>query len=80
MRLLHEEDKMAGDLETVFEEGLFRYSITRERKRTERSGLGMVMLLIGLQDIRPEDGHVRFATIANALYGHQIGYGYSRLV
>ena len=67
MRLLHEEDNMAGDLEAVLEEGLFRYSITKERKRTERSGLGMVMLLIGLQDIRPEDAQVRFATMANAL-------------
>ena len=67
MRLLHEEDKMAGDHQAVFEEGLFRYSITRERKRTERSGLGMVMLLIGLQDIRSEDAQVWFATMANAL-------------
>ena len=67
MRLLHEEDNMAGDLETVLEEELFRHSITKERKRTERSALGMVMLLVGFRDMRPEDAQVRFATIAKVL-------------
>jgi len=34
----------------VLDEGLFKDTITRERKRTERSGLAMALLLLGAQD------------------------------
>ena len=50
-----------------FEPSLFKDTITRERKRTERSGLAMVMLLIGLQDDRQEGAAELFPEIANAL-------------
>lgn len=33
---------------TILDETLFKQTITRERKRTERSGMAMVLLLIGL--------------------------------
>ena len=67
MRLLCENNKMAVALQGIFDEGLFKQSITRERKRTERSGLAMVMLLIGVPDSSREDAPTRFAAIANAL-------------
>jgi lipopolysaccharide/colanic/teichoic acid biosynthesis glycosyltransferase len=51
----------------MFNEELFKHTITRERKRTERSGLAMVMLLIGIQDSRRENTSALFAGIANAL-------------
>lgn len=34
--------------QTILDETLFKLTITRERKRTERSGMAMVLLLIGL--------------------------------
>ena len=40
---------------------------TRERKRTDRSGLAMVMLLIGVQDSRHENTLALCAGIANTL-------------
>ena len=61
------EGKMVGVLHPVFDEDLFKDTVTRERKRTERSGLAMVMLLIGVQDSRPENTSALFAVIANAL-------------
>ena len=61
------EAEMVGALHTIFDEGLFKDTITRERKRTERSGLAMVMLLIGVQDSRREDTPTLFAVIADAL-------------
>ena len=39
----------------LFDEDLFKDTVTRERKRTERSGLAMVMLLVGVQDGRRLD-------------------------
>ena len=32
----------------LFDEGLIKDTVTRERKRTDRSGLAMVMLLVGV--------------------------------
>ncbi|MGH7184028.1 MAG: sugar transferase [Nitrospiraceae bacterium] len=57
----------AGSLQRFFDETLFKDTITRERKRTERSGSAMAMLLIGVQDSRREDNSTLFALIANAL-------------
>src|SRR5262249_51776795 len=47
-----DEGKRVGALHLLFDEDLFRNTVTRERKRTERSGLAMVMLLVGVQDGR----------------------------
>ena len=35
----------------AFDEDLFRDTVTRERRRADRSGLAMAMLLVGVQDI-----------------------------
>ena len=56
-----------GIFRPLFDEELFKDTVTRERKRTERSGLAMVMLLIGIQDSRPEGTPALFAGIASAL-------------
>lgn len=58
---------MIGAGQTIFEEVLFKDTITRERKRTERSGLAMALLLIGVQDSRREDRPTLFAEITNVL-------------
>jgi lipopolysaccharide/colanic/teichoic acid biosynthesis glycosyltransferase len=56
-----------GTLQAIFDEELFKDTVRRERKRTERSGLAMVMMLIGIQDSRPESTPALFAGIASAL-------------
>jgi lipopolysaccharide/colanic/teichoic acid biosynthesis glycosyltransferase len=56
-----------GIFQPIFEEELFRDTVTRERKRTDRSGLAMVILLIGVQERRPGNTPALFAGIANAL-------------
>ena len=61
------EREKVGTLQPIFDEELFRHTITRERKRTERSGLAMMLLLIGIQDSRRENTSALFAGIANAL-------------
>ncbi len=50
-----DEGERVGALHLLFDEDLFRNTVTRERKRTERSGLAMVMLLVGVQDGRRLD-------------------------
>ena len=57
----------AGIFHPIFDEELFRDTVTRERKRTDRSGLAMVMLLIGVQDSRRENTPALCAGIANTL-------------
>lgn len=56
-----------GILQTIFEEESFRDTVTRERKRADRSGLAMTMLLIAFQDSRHEDTSSLFAGIIDAL-------------
>ena len=56
-----------GTLQPILDEELFKDTITRERKRTNRSGLAMVMLLIGVEDSRRENKSALFAGIANVL-------------
>jgi lipopolysaccharide/colanic/teichoic acid biosynthesis glycosyltransferase len=58
---------MVESLQPIFDEDLFKDTIRRERKRTERSGLAMVMLLIGIQDSRPENTAALFTGLANTL-------------
>ncbi|MEP6890159.1 MAG: sugar transferase, partial [Nitrospirota bacterium] len=55
-----------GILQPVFDEELLEI-VTRERKRSDRSGLAMAMLLIGVQDSRRENTSALFAGIANTL-------------
>lgn len=62
-----EERKMGGVVPLVFDEEIFRDTITRERKRADRSGLAMVMLLVGVQDGRRDNVAALFAEIADAL-------------
>ena len=51
----------------LFDEDLFKETVTRERKRTERSGLAMVMLLVGVHDGRRLDTPSVFERVAKAL-------------
>ncbi len=67
MRLSGAKGDMVGSFQAMLDEAVFQHTITRERKRTERSGLAMVMLLIGVQDSRHEDRPIPFAVIAHAL-------------
>src|SRR5262245_27390546 len=69
MRSFSTEEKEAQNLDPVFDAPLFKASVTRERKRTDRSGLAMVMLLIGLHDSRHEEGSEPFCEVAQALLG-----------
>src|SRR5512138_2689380 len=62
-----EDTEHADGVEPIFDEGLFRASIVRERKRTERSGLTMAMLLIGLQPGRQHGGLDVFPRVAQVL-------------
>src|SRR5689334_6245081 len=61
------EQKRVEVVTPIFDSRLFKDTITRERKRTERSGLAMVTLLVGLQDSHHEDAARLFPEIANAL-------------
>ena len=56
-----------GTLQPIFDEELFKSTITRERKRTNRSELAMVLLLISVEDSRGENKSALFAGIANVL-------------
>ena len=55
-----------GIFQPIFDEELLEI-VTRERKRTDRSGLAMAMLLIGVQDSQRENTSALFAGIANVL-------------
>jgi lipopolysaccharide/colanic/teichoic acid biosynthesis glycosyltransferase len=61
------EGKKAGAFRPMFEEALFKDTIRRERKRTERSGLALAMLLVGVDDSRDEEAPSILASIAEAL-------------
>ncbi len=50
----------------LFDEGLIKDTVTRERKRTERSGLAMVMLLVGVSDGQRLDTPSVFERVAKA--------------
>jgi len=64
---LYAETERVGILQPIFDEEIFKDTVVRERKRTERSGLAMVMLLIGVQNSRRENMSALFAGIADAL-------------
>ena len=50
MRLSGDEGQLVGAPRTIFDEEVFKHTITKERKRAERSGLVMGLLLIGIED------------------------------
>jgi lipopolysaccharide/colanic/teichoic acid biosynthesis glycosyltransferase len=60
------ERERVGIIQPIFDEELLEI-VTRERKRTDRSGLSMALLLIGVQDSRRENTLALFAGIDNAL-------------
>ena len=66
LRSISSETKEAQNPDPVFDAPLFKASIARERKRTDRSGLAMVMLLIDLHNDRHEEGS-QFCEIAQTL-------------
>ncbi|MDZ4854900.1 MAG: sugar transferase [Nitrospirota bacterium] len=51
----------------LFDEDLFKDTVTRERKRTERSGLAMVLLLVGVHDGRRENTCALFEKVVQVL-------------
>ena len=61
------ERERDGTLHPIFDEALFRATVTRERKRTDRSGRAMAMLLVGVQESRRENQPALVAGIAGAL-------------
>ncbi len=68
MSLCAENGRQRGRAyQPIFDEESFRATVTRERKRTERSGLAMVMVLISVRSSRLEDTSALFVKIANAL-------------
>lgn len=60
------EDEEATHL-IILDEEFFKQAITRERKRTERSGMAMVLLLIGLPNRSSEQGMAHTVVVANTL-------------
>lgn len=60
------EDGEATHL-VILNEEVFKQAITLERKRTERSGMAMVLLLISLPNRSSEQGVAYGAVVANAL-------------
>lgn len=67
MRLSGDEGQLVGAPRTIFDEEVFKHTITKERKRAERSGLVMGLLLIGIEDSPLENRGAQFALIADAL-------------
>ena len=62
-----DEGEKTGALHLLFDEDLFKDTVTRERKRTERSGLAMVMLLVAVQDGQHLDTPSVFERVAKSL-------------
>jgi hypothetical protein len=61
------EREKGGTVPLVFDEDIFRDTVTRERKRADRSGLAMAMLLIGAQDSLHDNRPALFAGIVDAM-------------
>jgi lipopolysaccharide/colanic/teichoic acid biosynthesis glycosyltransferase len=61
------ERKRDGMRTSLFEDMFFRDLITRERKRADRSGLAMAMLLVGLRDSRDEQDPALLSRVAETL-------------
>lgn len=65
--IAHEAVDMTGQRPKLLDERLFKQAITRERKRADRSGLAMVLLLVGLPNRSGEQGRADDAVVKNAL-------------
>ncbi len=63
----HQDSDMTKQQSLLLDECLFKQAVTRERKRTERSGLAMVLLLIGLPNRSGEQKAAEATSVANAL-------------
>lgn len=61
------EEDLAATCRTILNESDFKQVLTRERKRTERSGMAMALFLIGLPNGSGEQGMADSAVVANAL-------------
>ena len=61
-----DEGERVGVLHPLFDEDLFKGTVTRERKRAERSGLTMVMLLVDVQHGQRVDAPSMFEEIGRA--------------
>jgi lipopolysaccharide/colanic/teichoic acid biosynthesis glycosyltransferase len=66
MRSLFAKRERIGALEPIFDEEIMEI-VTRERKRTDRSGLAMAILLIGVRDCQHANTPALFAVVAEAL-------------
>ena len=62
-----EAEEKAEVMPSMLGEAFFRRTIRRERKRTERSGLAMVLLVIGIREIHGEGRSALFDEVAKAL-------------
>lgn len=67
MPLVSAAGKKAAASSLILGESAFKRTIRRERKRTERSGLAMVLLLIGTQDCPGENKSALLSEIAKAI-------------
>ncbi|MBX3347807.1 MAG: sugar transferase [Nitrospira sp.] len=63
----HKDIDMTKNHSPLLDERLFRQAVTRERKRTERSCLAMVLLLIGLPNRSGEQEAADATRVTNAL-------------
>jgi lipopolysaccharide/colanic/teichoic acid biosynthesis glycosyltransferase len=63
----HADVDMTGQCPLLLDERRFKQAVTRERKRADRSGLAMALLLIGLPNSVREHGSADSAVVANAL-------------
>jgi len=61
------EGDVTGQYQMPLDERLFKQAVTRERKRADRSGLTMVLLLVGLPNRSGKQGMAHAAVVANAL-------------
>lgn len=61
------EEKATKVLPRIIGEDLFKAAIIRERKRTERSGLAIVLLVIGLENRKGPESSVDWDKITKAL-------------
>jgi lipopolysaccharide/colanic/teichoic acid biosynthesis glycosyltransferase len=67
MDQMDKTDQMDQTFHQAFDEDLFRDTVTRERRRADRSGLAMAMLLVGVQDSQCANTPALIARIARAL-------------
>ncbi|BFU93452.1 MAG: hypothetical protein NTNFB02_01740 [Nitrospira sp.] len=61
------EIAVTAQYQMLLDERLFKQAVTRERKRADRSGLTMVLLLVGLPNRSGKEGIAYAAVLANAL-------------